>query len=210
MLKAFACLNTTSTERTNWPMVVFFSTMLTHRGLPGNLKPKERKSDRIVFKLFGKDPNELPVLLRNQILNWLSQSPTDIEGYINAGCIILSLCYDLGSNLRRLPEAYNDSFWRTGWIYTRVLDHVAFACDVSVSETAQFSVKGFSFSRSTSTLTCALEGSYLIQTKCSDVMDGVDSSIKHDHFHSLTFSCFVPDIHGRGFIEEFDKLYGSV
>ncbi|KAI3753965.1 hypothetical protein L2E82_26031 [Cichorium intybus] len=111
------------------PMVVFFSTMLTHRGLPGNLKPKERKSDRIVFKLFGKDPNELPVLLRNQILNWLSQSPTDIEGYINAGCIILSLCYDLGSNLRRLLEAYNDSFWRTGWIYTRVLDHVAFACD---------------------------------------------------------------------------------
>lgn len=208
----------------------------------------QSRTDRIVFKLFGKEPNELPVLLRNQILNWLSQSPTDIEGYIKPGCIILSvylrmdnsswdeLCYDLSSNLRKLLEASNDSFWRTGWIYTRVLDHVAFACNgqivvntclphkgnknstiltikpiaVSVSETTQFSVKGFNFSWSTSRLTCALEGSYLIQTNCSDVMDGVDSSIKHDNLHSLTFSCSVPNIHGRGFIEiEDDSLSSS-
>lgn len=205
----------------------------------------QSRTDRIVFKLFGKDPNELPVLLRNQILDWLSQSPTDIEGYIRPGCIILSvylrmnnsswdeLCYDLSSNLRKLLEASNDSFWRTGWIYTRVQDHVAFTCDgqivlntflphkntgiftvkpiaVSASETAQFSVKGFSFSWSTSRLTCALEGNYLIQTNCSDVMDGEDSSIKHDHLHSLTFSCSVPNIHGRGFIEiEDDSLSSS-
>ncbi|XP_023764294.1 squamosa promoter-binding-like protein 1 isoform X1 [Lactuca sativa] len=209
----------------------------------------QSRTDRIVFKLFGKDPNELPVLLRNQILDWLSQSPSDIEGYIKPGCIILSvylrmdnsswdeLCYDLSSNLRKLLEASSDSFWRTGWIYTRVLDHVAFACDgqivlntslphnknstilsvkpiaVSFSETAQFSVKGFSFSWSTSRLTCALEGSYLIQTNCSDVIDGGDSSIKQEqdhHLQSLTFSCSIPNIHGRGFIEiEDDSLSSS-
>ena len=72
---------------------------------------------------------------------------------------------------------------------------------VSLSETANFSVKGFDFSWSTSRLTCVLEGNHLIQTNCSDVMDGEDSSIMHDHLQSLTFSCSVPNIYGRGFIE---------
>ncbi|KAB9584445.1 hypothetical protein FH972_027047 [Carpinus fangiana] len=92
----------------------------------------QTRTDRIVFKLFGKDPNDFPLVLRTQILDWLSQSPTDIESYIRPGCIILTiylrlekstweeLCCDLGSYMRRLLDESIDPFWRTGWVYTRV------------------------------------------------------------------------------------------
>ncbi|KAL4579205.1 hypothetical protein LXL04_015343 [Taraxacum kok-saghyz] len=201
------------------------------------------RTDRIVFKLFGKDPNELPLALRNQILDWLLHSPTDIEGYIRPGCIILAvylrmensswdeLCYDLSSHLRKLLEASSNSFWRTGWVYTRVLDHVAFSCNgqivlntalphklhrnssilsispiaVSASNNTRFSVKGFNISWSTSRMLCVLEGSYLIQTNCSDLLDS-----KHEDIQSFSFSCSVPNISGRGFIEiEDDSLSSS-
>lgn len=208
----------------------------------------QSRTDRIVFKLFGKDPNELPIVLRNQILDWLLQSPTEIEGYIRPGCIILAvylrmdnsswdeLCYDLGNHLRKLLDASSNSFWRTGWLYTRVLDRVAFVCDgqivlntglphksyrkssilnitpiaVSASESAQFSVKGFNISWSTSRMLCVLEGSYLLQTSCSDLMEAADSLIKHEDIQSLSFSCPIPHISGRGFIEiEDDSLSSS-
>ncbi|XP_008810336.2 squamosa promoter-binding-like protein 6 [Phoenix dactylifera] len=96
------------------------------------------RTDRIILKLFGKDPNDLPLVLRAQILDWLSHSPTDIESYIRPGCIILTiylrlaesaweeLCHDLSSNLNRLFHNSSDNFWRTGWIYARVQHHVAF------------------------------------------------------------------------------------
>ncbi|GAB2265563.1 hypothetical protein Dimus_000606 [Dionaea muscipula] len=98
----------------------------------------QSRTDRIVFKLFGKDPNDLPHLLRSQILDWLSHSPTDIEGYIRPGCIVLTiylrldkslwdeLCYNLGFSLSRLLNLSDDPFWRTGWIYTGVQNRVAF------------------------------------------------------------------------------------
>ncbi|XP_023765746.1 squamosa promoter-binding-like protein 1 isoform X2 [Lactuca sativa] len=234
----------------------------------------QSRTDRIVFKLFGKDPNELPLVLRNQvlffpfcrlwvlvifrsdtlilckfqILDWLLHSPTDIEGYIRPGCIILSvylrmdnsswdeLCYDLSTHLRKLLDASNNSFWRTGWVYTRVLDHVAFSCNgqivlntalpnkrhrnssilsitpiaVSASANTQFSVKGFNISWSTSRMLCVLEGSYLVQTSCSDLLDTTDSLMKHEDIQSLSFCCSVPNISGRGFIEiEDDSLSSS-
>jgi hypothetical protein len=37
----------------------------------------------------------------------------------------MQLCYNLGSSLRKLLAASNDSLWRTGWIYTRVRHSVA-------------------------------------------------------------------------------------
>lgn len=96
------------------------------------------RTDRIVFKLFGKDPNDFPVALRTQILDWLSHSPTDIESYIRPGCIILTIylrmgkpqweeiCLHLGASLSKLLEASNDSFWRTGWVYARVQQRLSF------------------------------------------------------------------------------------
>lgn len=79
----------------------------------------QNRTDRIVFKLFGKDPSDFPLVLRKQvcslllrlkhlpvvqllfevlifpilfqILDWLSNSPTDVESYIRPGCIILTI-----------------------------------------------------------------------------------------------------------------------
>ncbi|XP_021606651.1 squamosa promoter-binding-like protein 1 isoform X3 [Manihot esculenta] len=98
----------------------------------------QSRTDRIVFKLFGKEPNDFPVALRTQILDWLSHSPTDIESYIRPGCIILTLylrlsrsqweeiCLNLGTSLSILLNASIDSFWRTGWVYARVQHCVSF------------------------------------------------------------------------------------
>ncbi|XP_012084190.1 squamosa promoter-binding-like protein 12 isoform X2 [Jatropha curcas] len=98
----------------------------------------QSRTDRIVFKLFGKDPNDFPIALRTQILDWLSHSPTDIESYIRPGCIILTIylrlrepqwqeiSLHLGANLTRLLESFTDSFWRTGWIYARVQHSLSF------------------------------------------------------------------------------------
>ncbi|XP_058210820.1 squamosa promoter-binding-like protein 1 isoform X1 [Rhododendron vialii] len=207
----------------------------------------QSRTDRIVFKLFGKDPSDFPLVLRTQILDWLSHSPTDIESYIRPGCIILTiylrlgkctweeLCCDLSSSLTRLIDASNDSFWRTGWVYTRVQHRVAFLYSgqvvldtllpreshkncrilsikpvaVPFSERAQFLVKGFNLSRSTTRLFCALEGKYLLQGSCDDMMEGGDMLVDHDKIQCLSFSCSVPNVNGRGFIEVEDHGFSG-
>lgn len=98
----------------------------------------QSRTDRIVIKLFGKEPNDFPLVLRAQILDWLSQSPTDIESYIRPGCIILTiylrlaesaweeLCCNLSSSLTRLLSISDNGFWSTGWVYIRVQHQIAF------------------------------------------------------------------------------------
>ncbi|KAJ6799934.1 squamosa promoter-binding-like protein 15 [Iris pallida] len=49
------------------------------------------RTERIIFKLFDKDPSNFPGALRTQILNWLSKSPSEIESYIRPGCVVLSV-----------------------------------------------------------------------------------------------------------------------
>ncbi|CAN1292975.1 Squamosa promoter-binding-like protein 12 [Linum perenne] len=99
------------------------------------------RTDRIVFKLFGKEPSDFPLVVRAQILDWLSHSPTDIESYIRPGCIVLTiylrqdeaawdeLCCDLSNSLSRLLHASHDSFWSTGWLFVMVEHQIAFAYD---------------------------------------------------------------------------------
>ncbi|XP_059289449.1 squamosa promoter-binding-like protein 1 [Lycium ferocissimum] len=202
----------------------------------------QSRTDRIVFKLFGKDPSDFPTTLRKQILDWLAHSPTDIESYIRPGCIILTmylrmdkslweeLYCDLSSSLTKLLDASADSFWKTGWIYTRVQHRVAFifngqvvldtplpvkshrSCRLSIikplaasfSKEVQFLVKGFNLSQPTTRLLCALEGKYLVHGSCTDMMGGVDSYIEHEEMQSLSFPCLMPNIAGRGFIEVED------
>lgn len=96
------------------------------------------RTGRIVFKLFGKDPNDFPLDLRRQIVGWLSSTPTDIESYIRPGCIILTvylrlteskwedLCHDPKSSLRRLFDLADDYFWKSGWVYVRWQHLMAF------------------------------------------------------------------------------------
>nr|AGI62060.1 SQUAMOSA promoter-binding-like 12 [Erycina pusilla] len=82
------------------------------------------RTGRIIFKLFDKDPSNLPGTLRTEILNWLSRSPSEIESYIRPGCVVLSvyLCmsptawHELEVNLlQRVTSLVNSSdsgFWR--------------------------------------------------------------------------------------------------
>ncbi|XP_042050669.1 squamosa promoter-binding-like protein 1 [Salvia splendens] len=202
----------------------------------------QSRTDRIVFKLFGKEPNDFPLVLRKQILDWLSSSPTDMESYIRPGCIILTIylrmeksCWDrlycdLTSSLRRLLDSSTDPFWKTGWIYARLQHRVTFiyngqvvldtplpvknnqSCRISsikpiavtVSGSVQFEVKGYNLTRSTARLLCTLEGKILIQENCADMREGSDALIEHDEIQSFNFSCAVPDVIGRGFIEVED------
>ncbi|MCD7450350.1 hypothetical protein HAX54_005552 [Datura stramonium] len=231
-----------SSTRTSW-----------NSGSTSSLSPSssseeaQSRTDRIVFKLFGKDPGEFPTALRKQILDWLSHSPTDIESYIRPGCIILTiylrmdksiweeLYCDLNSSLRKLLNASAGSFWQSGWVYTRVNDRVAFlfngqvvldtplpvrshsSCGISIvkpiavcaSERVQFLVKGFNLSRPTTRLLCALEGKYLVQGNCTDMMVGADSCMDQEEIQSLSFPCIVPNVTGRGFIEVEDHGLSS-
>lgn len=204
------------------------------------------RTDRIVFKLFGKGPSDLPSALRKQIVDWLSNSPTEIESYIRPGCVILTIYLrmdksvweelgcDLSSSLRKLLDASSDSFWKTGWIYTRVQNRIAFVfngqvvldtplpvngysgCRISsvkpiavpASKGTRFSLKGFDLSRPNTRFLCALEGKYLVQGNCGDML-GTDSLLDHNGIQSLSFPCVIPNVTGRGFIEVEDHGLSS-
>lgn len=55
----------------------------------------------------------------------------------------------------------------------------------------------FLFSR----LLCALEGSYLAEENTHDSMESLDTSKEHDEVQCINFSCSIPAVNGRGFIE---------
>ncbi|KAL7112404.1 hypothetical protein ACP275_04G002100 [Erythranthe tilingii] len=204
----------------------------------------QRHTDRIVFKLFGKEPSDFPIVLRAQIFDWLSNSPSDIESYIRPGCVILTLYLrlpeseweelycDLSSSLTRLLNFSDDiNFWSTGWIYARVQNQIAFACNgqvvvntslplgtdnygtilsvrpiaVTSSAQAEFVVKGFNLSLPTTRLLCALEGKYL-EAK-SESVEHVDGS--EGNAQNIKFSCSIPAVTGRGFIEVEDHGVSS-
>ncbi|KAL6627744.1 hypothetical protein ACP70R_031470 [Stipagrostis hirtigluma subsp. patula] len=104
----------------------------------------ESRTDKIVFKLFGKEPKDFPVDLRSQILNWLSHCPSDMESYIRPGCVILTvylrlpnwLWYELYDDpapwIEKLISLSNDGFWRTGWVYAMVQGWMTLSCNGSL------------------------------------------------------------------------------
>ncbi|OAY48854.1 squamosa promoter-binding-like protein 1 [Manihot esculenta] len=207
----------------------------------------QSRTDRIIFKLFGKEPNDFPLALRAQILDWLSHSPTDIESYIRPGCVILTiylrqadatweeLCCNLSSSLGRLLDVSDDAFWRTGWVYIKVQHQVAFVCNgkvvvdtslslksnncsqilsvkpiaISASEKAQFVIKGINLSRPTTRLLCAVEGKYMFQKDTEELMGRVDNLKGHKELQCVNFSCSIPTVSGRGFIEIEDHGFSS-
>lgn len=89
------------------------------------------RTGRIIFKLFGKEPGSIPGNLRDEVVNWLKHSPTEMEGYIRPGCLVLSMYLsmpaiawdELEENfLRRVSSLVQDSdldFWREGRFLVR-------------------------------------------------------------------------------------------
>ncbi|VAI85025.1 unnamed protein product [Triticum turgidum subsp. durum] len=104
----------------------------------------ESRTDKIVFKLFGKQPNDFPADLRAQILNWLSHYPSDMESYIRPGCVILTIYLRLPNwmwdklNVDPAPWIENlisistNGFWETGWLYARVQDRLTLSCNAGL------------------------------------------------------------------------------
>ncbi|KAM7253347.1 hypothetical protein ACFE04_025965 [Oxalis oulophora] len=82
------------------------------------------RTRKITFKLFEKDPSQLPGALRAQVYNWLSNSPSEIESYIRPGCVVISIYVSMSSSaweqleenlLQRVDSLVQDSysdFWR--------------------------------------------------------------------------------------------------
>ncbi|XP_074564842.1 squamosa promoter-binding-like protein 15 [Curcuma longa] len=82
------------------------------------------RTGQIIFKLFGKDPSSFPNALRAQILNWLSNSPLEMESYIRPGCVVLSIYLsmpsiaweelesDLLQRVTSLIQCSETEFWR--------------------------------------------------------------------------------------------------
>ncbi|KAI3750923.1 hypothetical protein L2E82_21843 [Cichorium intybus] len=90
-----------------------------------NSDPQDR-TGRISFKLFDKDPSHLPGSLRTQVYNWLSQSPSEMEGYIRPGCVVLSIYLSMSSSswdqlegnflryINSLLQESDTDFWVSG------------------------------------------------------------------------------------------------
>uniref|UniRef100_A0A2P2LIU4 SBP-type domain-containing protein n=1 Tax=Rhizophora mucronata TaxID=61149 RepID=A0A2P2LIU4_RHIMU len=135
----------------------------------------QSRTDRIVFKLFGKEPNDFPLDLRAQILDWLNHSPTDIESYIRPGCVILTiylcqaemtwdeLCRDLSSSLSRLLDVSDNTFWTTGWVYVRVQHQVAFVYNGRTILDTSLSLRNNSYSKIVSVNPIAISASERVQ-----------------------------------------------
>ncbi|XP_066353829.1 squamosa promoter-binding-like protein 15 [Miscanthus floridulus] len=89
------------------------------------------RTGRIIFKLFGKEPSTVPGNLRDDIVNWLKHSPTEMEGYIRPGCLVLSMYLsmpaiawdELEENLLQrvnsLVQSSDLDFWRKGRFLVR-------------------------------------------------------------------------------------------
>lgn len=50
-------------------------------------------------------------------------------------------------------------------------------------------------------LLCSLEGKYLVQNDSHELIDDNDDFKEQDKFQCINFSCSIPIVTGRGFIE---------
>jgi hypothetical protein len=81
----------------------------------------QERTGKISFKLFEKDPSQLPNTLRTEIFRWLSSFPSDMESFIRPGCVILSVYVAMSASaweqleenlLQRVRSLVQDSeFW---------------------------------------------------------------------------------------------------
>ncbi|ERN11496.1 hypothetical protein AMTRI_Chr03g138150 [Amborella trichopoda] len=86
----------------------------------------QERTERIIFKLFDKNPSNFPGKLGTKILEWLSHSPSEMESYIRPGCVVLSVYISMSATaweelqeglmqrIRLLVEDSTTDFWRSG------------------------------------------------------------------------------------------------
>ncbi|CAA6653939.1 unnamed protein product [Spirodela intermedia] len=211
-------------NKTSPPQTLVFQILHPHDHCSLSM---ESRTDRMVFKLFGKDPSDFPLVLRSQILDWLSNSPTDMEGYIRPGCLILTvylrlaestweeLSHNLKPSLEKLLAMAGDDFWQTGWLYATIQHQIAFVLNgcVVLDTPALLDAHNHCELLSVSPIAvCASEGSDLQsklrrRPKLSPANDA--SAGGSQRVQCLHFSCSVPSGTGRGFVEVEDHALRS-
>ncbi|KAJ0978690.1 hypothetical protein J5N97_014164 [Dioscorea zingiberensis] len=177
----------------------------------------QSRTDRIVFKLFGKDPSDFPIGLRAQVLDWLSHSPTDMESYIRPGCIILTiyLCLpELAWKEHQIAFLYNGQVVLDTPLLLKSPRYLDILCispiAVPTATRANFKVKGFGIAQSTVRILCAFEGKYLAQERSQALVEGRDDGRENGGSQCISFSCSLPNASGRGFIEIEDHGLSSI
>ncbi|MCO5553146.1 hypothetical protein L7F22_006667 [Adiantum nelumboides] len=87
---------------------------------------KQEQTGSLWFKIFDKNPADIPSSMRSKILKWLDHRPSEVEGHIKPGCIILTifvcmpvhaweqLCRNIEESLQRLISISDDDFWSKG------------------------------------------------------------------------------------------------
>ncbi|KFK35212.1 hypothetical protein AALP_AA5G254900 [Arabis alpina] len=193
----------------------------------------QSRTDRIVFKLFGRVPNDFPLALRGQILDWLAHSPTDIESYIRPGCIVFTiylrqdeasweeLCCDLSFSLKRLLDLSDDPLWIDGWIYVRVQNQLAFAFNGQVVLNTSLPLRSHDYSQIITVRPLAVtrkaqftvKGINLLQpgTRLLCAVEGTylvqeeTQEVMEERDDFVKFSCEMPITSGRGFMEIEDQ-----
>ncbi|XP_050376111.1 squamosa promoter-binding-like protein 14 [Argentina anserina] len=115
-----------STSIQNYPhQAGYISSGSDHSPSSLNSDPQDR-TGRISFKLFAKDPSQLPGTLRTQVYSWLSNSPSEMESHIRPGCVVLSVYVsmpfaawehleeNLVQHVSSLVQSSDSDFWRSG------------------------------------------------------------------------------------------------
>ncbi|KAH7441721.1 hypothetical protein KP509_03G050900 [Ceratopteris richardii] len=112
---------------------------------------RQEQTGSLWFKIFDKNPADIPSNMRSRILKWLDHRPIDVEGHIKPGCIILSIflcmpiyiwekiCGNIEKSLQELVSISDDDFWRKGRVLAHFGGASAFIVDGEV-----FSVKNHS------------------------------------------------------------------
>ncbi|CAF1798438.1 squamosa promoter-binding-like protein 1 isoform X1 [Brassica napus] len=194
----------------------------------------QMRTGRIVFKLFGKEPNDFPPVLRGQILDWLSHTPTDIESYIRPGCIVLTiylrqaetaweeLSDDMGFSLSKLLDLSDDPLWTSGWIYVRMQNQYAFVFDGQVLVDTSLPLRSHDYSHIISVRPLAVaaatgKAQFTVKginlrrpgTRLLCAVEGKYLIQENDDLKEsnecVSFSCDLPITSGRGFMEIEDQ-----
>ncbi|VAI72857.1 unnamed protein product [Triticum turgidum subsp. durum] len=153
----------------------------------------------------------------DEILNWLSHYPSDMESYIRPGCVILTIYLRLPNlmwdklNVDPAPWIENlisistRGFWEKGWLYARVQDHLTLSCNGRLMLVSPWQpVIG---DKHQILLLCIFDGKYLVQEATQKLHD--NTRIQQGP-QCLTFSCSFPITSGRGFIEVEDYDQSSI
>ncbi|KAL5647944.1 hypothetical protein ACJX0J_042299, partial [Zea mays] len=179
--------------------------------------PFYKRTGRIIFKMFGKEPSTIPGNLHDDIVNWLKHSPTEMEGYIRPGCLVLSMYLlmpgiawdELEENLLQrvnsLVQSSDLDFWRKGRTWNTPELTLVSPIAVVAGQKTSLILKGRNLSIPGTQIHCTSIGKYISkEVMCSaypgTIYDdsGVETFDLPGQLDLIIGRCFVEDLFYRG------------